>query len=219
MGKTGQRPRREEILDLLRAATTPLSAADVAGEIGVHVNTARFHLDTLETEGAAVKAMQPQPGPGRPRAVYTSQPGMERGGARSYELLAQILLSHMSADPDAAQAVREAGRAWGCFLADRPAPFQQLTAEQAVTRLAGLLTDLGFAPEPEPEAGKRLPSVIRLRHCPFLEMAERYGQLVCRIHLGLMQGALAELHAPVTATALQPFAEPGTCLARLESAG
>ncbi|MGH3151569.1 MAG: helix-turn-helix transcriptional regulator [Streptosporangiaceae bacterium] len=219
MGRTGQRPRRAEILALLHEATAPLSAADIAAEIGVHVNTARFHLDALIAEDAVTKTLEPQPGPGRPRAVYARRPGMERGGDRGYELLAQILLSHVSAEPDAAEAVREAGRAWGCFLADRPAPFQQLTAEQAVARLAVLLTDLGFAPEPEPEAGNRLPSVIRLRHCPFLEMAERYGQLVCRIHLGLMQGALAELRAPVTATALHPFAEPGACLARLEHAG
>ena len=60
--------------------------------------------------------------------------------------------------------------------------------------------------------------MIRLRHCPFLELAEEYGDLVCRIHLGLMQGALAELRAPVTAAVLEPFAEPGACLARLEPA-
>jgi predicted ArsR family transcriptional regulator len=60
--------------------------------------------------------------------------------------------------------------------------------------------------------------VIRLRHCPFLELAEKYDQLVCRIHLGLMQGALAELRTPVTAARLEPFAEPDACLARLEHA-
>ncbi|MEV6737134.1 hypothetical protein AB0N14_09430 [Streptomyces sp. NPDC051104] len=35
------------------------------------------------------------------------------------------------------------------------------------------------------------------------------------LHLDLMQGALAERGGPVTATALEPFAEPGACLARL----
>ena len=63
-----------------------------------------------------------------------------------------------------------------------------------------------------------MPAVIRLRHCPFLELAEAYGQLVCRIHLGLMQGALAELRAPVTAAQLEPFAEPDACVIRLEPA-
>ena len=57
--------------------------------------------------------------------------------------------------------------------------------------------------------------MIRLRHCPFLELAEGYDQVVCAIHLGLMQGALTGLGAPVTATRLEPFAEPGACLAHL----
>jgi hypothetical protein len=36
-----------------------------------------------------------------------------------------------------------------------------------------------------------------------------------RCNLGLVRGALAEWDGPVTATALEPFAEPGACLARL----
>ncbi|GHK01148.1 hypothetical protein SY2F82_29450 [Streptomyces sp. Y2F8-2] len=108
-----------------------------------------------------------------------------------------------------AEAAREAGRAWGRYLADPPPPFRRLTEEEAITRLTALLADLGFAPEPE--QGAPAPEMIRLRHCPFLELAEEYGSVVCPLHLGLMQGALAEwaAPAPVTATALEPFAEPG----------
>lgn len=113
------------------------------------------------------------------------------------------------------QIARQAGRTWGGYLAGQPAPFQQVTGEEAIARLTALLTGLGFEPELE-AAG--LAATIRLRHCPFLELAERYDQLVCRIHLGVMQGALRGLRAPVTATALEPFAEPGACLARVERA-
>jgi len=217
VGKAQQRPRRVQVLDALRDADAPLSVADIAQRLGLHVNTARFHLDALVAAGAAVRAVEQPSGPGRPRTVFAPRPGMDRGGRRSYRLLAQILLSHMSsAGPDAAEVARLAGRAWGGFLAERPAPFQQLTAEEAIARLIALLTDLGFAPEPERDV--RLPAVIRLRHCPFLELAEGYGQLVCRIHLGLMQGALADLGAPVTASSLKPFAEPDACLTRMEYA-
>jgi hypothetical protein len=38
---------------------------------------------------------------------------------------------------------------------------------------------------------------------------------VCSLHLGLMQGALARMRAPVTADRLQPFAEPSLCIAYL----
>lgn len=222
----GAGPRRARVLDVLHEADEPLGAADVAARTGVHVNTARFHLDALVAEGTVVRALEEPSGAGRPRAVYAPRPGMSRGGTRSYRLLAQILLSNLSsAGPDAVETARQAGRAWGGFLSGPPAPFQRLSAGEAVTRLTALLDDLGFDPEPgrpepgQPGSGQSGPdAVIRLRHCPFLELAEEYGDLVCRIHLGLMQGALAELRAPVTAAGLEPFAEPGACLARLEPA-
>ena len=225
-GAAGVGPRRARVLDVLHEADVPLGAADVAARTGVHVNTARFHLDALVAQGAVVRALEEPSGAGRPRAVYAPRPGMSRGGTRSYRLLAQILLSNLSsAGPDTGETARQAGRAWGGFLSGPPAPFQRLSAGEAVTRLTALLDDLGFDPEPgrpapgQPGSGQPGPdAVIRLRHCPFLELAEEYGDLVCRIHLGLMQGALAELRAPVTAAGLEPFAEPGACLARLEPA-
>jgi predicted ArsR family transcriptional regulator len=210
-----QQPRRAEVLDALRDSDVPLGVADVARRLGIHPNTARFHLDALAAGGAAVRAPEPPSGRGRPRTVYHPRPGMDRGGVRSYRLLAQILLTQLSsASPDPEDAAAQAGREWGGFLADRPAPSQHLTAGEAVGRLTALLDGLGFAPDPGTDAP--VPAVIRLRHCPFLELAEGYGQLVCRIHHGLMQGALTELGAPVTATRLEPFAEPGACLAHLE---
>jgi predicted ArsR family transcriptional regulator len=213
----GLHHRRAEVLGLLRVAGVPLSVADVAGRLGVHVNTARLHLDALVGDGTVVKTLEPPSGPGRPRTVYGPHPGMDRGGTRHYRLLAQILLSQLAADePDAGAAAVRAGREWGRFLADPPPPFQRLSAAEATTRLTDLLDRLGFAPEAS--GGNAVPAMVRLRHCPFLELAEGYDQLVCRVHLGLMQGALTELGGPVAATGLEPFAEPAACIARLEHA-
>lgn len=215
VSRTPEHPRRREVLDALRAAEGPLGVAEVAERLGIHPNTARFHLDALMADKAVERALEQPSGPGRPRTVYAPRVGMDRGGARGYRLLAQILLGHLSsAGPDAGEAATRAGRAWGGFLVDRPQPFQNLTGQEATDRLTTLLADLDFAPETA--GGTREPDVIRLRHCPFLELAEEYGPLVCRVHLGLMQGALTELRAPVTATRLEPFAEPDACLAHLE---
>jgi predicted ArsR family transcriptional regulator len=71
-----------------------------------------------------------------------------------------------------------------------------------------MMTELGFAPE---SAGDR----IRLRHCPFLELAEEYSSTLCPLHLGLMRGALTQVRAPIAATRLEPFAEPDACLVHL----
>jgi predicted ArsR family transcriptional regulator len=54
-----------------------------------------------------------------------------------------------------------------------------------------------------------------LRQCPFREVAQQHQDVVCALHLGLMQGALAQMRAPVTADRLEPFAEPGLCVAHL----
>ncbi|MEU8799929.1 helix-turn-helix domain-containing protein [Spirillospora sp. NPDC048819] len=202
-------PRRREVLDVLRDAGAPLGVTDIAGRLGVHANTARFHLDALAAEGAVERTVEQPSGPGRPRTVYTPRAGMDRGGARGYRLLAQILLSRLASDgPRARESAAQAGREWGRFLVDRPPPFKRMTDEEAAERLTALLDDLDFAPKPDGD-------VIRLRHCPFLELAEEYGPLVCDVHLGLMQGALTELDAPVEADRLEPFAEPGACLAHL----
>ncbi|MCD9879327.1 helix-turn-helix transcriptional regulator [Streptomyces guryensis] len=209
-------PRRREVLDVLRTAAVPLGVAEAAERIGVHPNTVRFHLEALAGEGLVERRVLEPSGPGRPRTVYAPRPGMERGGTRSYRLLAQMLLGRIAATgPDARATAMEAGRAWGRSLVEPPPPSRRPGPEESAARLVELLDGLGFAPDPE---GGSVPSRIRLRHCPFLELAEEYGQLVCPLHLALMQGALAELRAPLTATGLEPFAEPDACLAHLAPA-
>ncbi|MFR9787520.1 helix-turn-helix transcriptional regulator [Streptomyces sp. MB22_4] len=222
-------PRRRAVLDALRAAPAPLGVTETAERLGVHPNTVRFHLDALVADGLVERRAEAPTGPGRPRTVYAVRPGMDRGGARGYLLLARMLLSRWAlADPDRArEEAMETGREWGRFLVDPLPPFEQPTAEGSAARLLALLADLGFEPEPAPrtpdptpDAGERnAPDRIRLRHCPFLELAEEHGQLVCPLHLGLIQGALARLDAPLTATGLEPFAEPDSCYAHLSAAG
>ena len=134
-------------------------------------------------------------------------------GQRRYRLLAQMLTSMIAGMvPQPQAAATEAGREWGRYLTEQPPPYQGLAAEQAVAKLASALEEIGFAPEVVAEAeGYQL----RLHHCPFREVAEQHPDVVCAMHLGLLQGVLEQSRAPVTATDLQPFAEPGSCVARL----
>jgi predicted ArsR family transcriptional regulator len=219
MPQERENPRRRAVLDLLRTADRPLAVNEVAESLGVHPNTVRFHLDALVAVGAIHRSIEQGAGPGRPRTVYTPRPGMDRGGARDYRLLARMLLSNLATQgPSAEAAVTETGRAWGRFLMATPPPSQHPSAAESAARLAALLDDLGFAPTPEQYDEHETPARLRLRHCPFLELAEEHGHLVCPLHLGLMQGALAELDAPLAATRLEPFAEPDACIAHLTPA-
>lgn len=207
--------RRREVLDTIHRTAAPVGVAEIAAHLGVHPNTARFHLEALVRDGVLERAPDAPSGPGRPRVGYLARPGLARGGARRYRALAEILLGHLSTtSDDPTEAATAAGRTWGAHLVPRPAPFHETTRDDAVDQLTAMLDDLDFAPEPVADA-QGATDRVRLRHCPFLELAEPHRDLVCPLHLGLMQGALTEIDAPVTVTALEPFAEPAACLAHL----
>ena len=207
---------RAGVLDLLRAAAGPIGVRAVAAQTGLHANTARFHLDALVTAGLATRVRQPRAVPGRPSTAYRAVEGTGATGERHYRLLAEMLTSLiMAVLAEPGQAAAQAGREWGRYLTEQPAPYQRPTAAAASAALMATLEQIGFAPEAR-RAGTGYQ--FRLHQCPFREVADGNQEVVCQLHLGLMQGALAQMRAPLAATGLQPFAEPGGCLATLELA-
>ena len=204
---------RQRILELLRATPEGLGVQELADRTGLHGNTVRFHLDRLVGEGTAQRHTEERGEPGRPRLTFTAAPRPDPArDSRNYRFLAEILASYVAGTTDRpAAAAVEAGRTWGRYLTERPAPYQRVSEDEAVTRLLRILDDIGFAPRPAADD----PRQIRLPHCPFREVAETHREVVCSIHLGLMRGALAEMGAPVTADRLLPFVEPSLCLAHL----
>jgi predicted ArsR family transcriptional regulator len=206
---------RARVLDLLRAAGRPLGVQEVAEHAGLHPNTARFHLEALVDAGLAARDPQPRETPGRPSMVYRVTGGGGPSGQRRYRLLAEMLTSMIAGVmPEPGEAAEEAGREWGRYLTEQPPPFERVNAGEAMERLTGALAEIGFSPEVVPrDAGYQL----RLHQCPFREVAERHQGVVCALHMGLMQGVLGQLRAPVTADRLLPFAEPGVCIAELST--
>lgn len=145
------RQSRAKVLHLLRAAGAPLGARQVADRAGLHANTARFHLDALVEAGLAARAPQTRCGPGRPSTAYRAVEG-GTSGHRRYRLLAEMLSSLIAGVmPEPGQAAAEAGREWGRYLTEEPAPYRRLDADQAVERLTATLEEIGFAPEPAAE--------------------------------------------------------------------
>ena len=204
---------RSRVLDLLRDAGSPVGVQEVAGQTGLHPNTARFHLDALVQAGLAARSPQPHTRPGRPLMAYRAVEGGGAAGQRRYRLLAEMLTSLIAGVmPEPGEAATQAGREWGRYLTEQPAPYHRLDAGEAIERLTATLEEIGFAPEAAADGAQYR---LRLRQCPFREVAESHQDVVCKLHLGLMQGALAQMRAPVTADRLQPFAEPSLCIAYL----
>ena len=204
---------RAHVLDLLRAAGSPVGVRDIADQAGLHPNTARFHLDALVDAGLAARAPKERTTPGRPSMAYRAVAGGETMGRRRYRLLAEMLTSLIAGMlPKPGEAAEEAGREWGRYLTEPPPPYQRLDAGEAVGRLTATMAEIGFAPEAVTDGTQYQ---LRLRQCPFREVAENHQDVVCQLHLGLMQGALAQMRAPVTADRLEPFADPSLCIAYL----
>ena len=206
--------RRAKVLAAVRAAAQPLTVTDVARRSGLHVNTARFHLGRLEADGLVERSTEKRAGPGRPHILYTARD--TRPGPRSYRLLAQMLTGLVATLPEAQASAEEVGRQWGAHLVERAAPSQRISVADAMGRLTAVLDAIGFQPEVHPAKGRR-GNAVWLHHCPFREVAEEHTDVVCAIHLGLMQGALDEVRAPVEVVSLEPFVSPDNCVARLRT--
>ncbi len=201
---------RTEVLAILQAADQPFAVSDIAVQVGLHPNTARFHLDGLVEQGLVVRETEHREVPGRPRTLYAAIADRPRVGRRSYRLLAEILISYIAThSKDPGKAALEAGEEWGRFLTERPASLPRVDAAEAERHLVGSLNDIGFAPELVTNGRARQ---ILLHHCPFRETAQEHRDVVCAVHLGLMRGMLAELDAPVDARRLDPFVEPNLCV-------
>jgi predicted ArsR family transcriptional regulator len=206
---------RRRVLELLRSAPGALGVKDLAARLGLHANTVRFHLNRLVTAGLVTREVEEHSGPGRPRLTFTAVAQQEmEGGQRSYQLLADMLAGFIAdTSPDAAAQAVELGRTWGRYLATRPAPSKRVTEEESVRELLHVLDDIGFSPLLAEDDDQQ--SQVHLRHCPFLEVASAHGEVVCSLHLGVMQGVLIEQRAPLEASDLQPFVEPSLCVAHL----
>jgi predicted ArsR family transcriptional regulator len=201
--------RRREVLRVLKAAPSPMGIVAIAEELGVHPNTVRFHLDTLVSEGQVERMESDHGRPGRPPLMFRATRQMDRSGPRRYRLLAEILVTSLAAERNPGAKALAAGRAWGQRLGSPTRHGNRISAEESIDHLVHLLDGLGFAPE------RRGDSQVGLRHCPFLELAETRTAVVCPIHLGLMQGALASWEAPITVPRLDAFVEPDLCVAHV----
>jgi predicted ArsR family transcriptional regulator len=205
--------RRREVLRVLRASGEPMSIVAIAGVLGVHPNTVRFHLDGLLGDGQIEQVEPGRTRPGRPALMFRAVRQMDRGGARHYQMLAEILLEAIGDEKDSSAKALAAGRAWGRRLESSSG--DATSSDKAIGHLVDVLDGLGFAPERRRRGGEQQ---IGLRHCPFLELAEDRTGVVCPVHLGLMQGALQTWGAPVAVERLDAFVEPDLCVAHLESA-
>jgi predicted ArsR family transcriptional regulator len=203
-------PVRRRLYEVVRERTEPVGRDEAAAAAGVGRALAVYHLDKLVEAGLLTASYQRPPGrsgpgAGRPAKLYARS---DREFAvtvppREYELAARLLVQAVESDPGGRSrvALLDAARRLGSELGGR---FQDGGEDDLVTALAGQ----GY----EPSRGE--DGVIRLRNCPFHQLAEHHRDIVCGMNLGLIEGITAGLGAAHARPVLDP--QPGHCCVAIE---
>ena len=222
---------RVAVLQTLRLNAGLLDVQAIAEQVGLHTNTVRSHLDQLMDAGMVESEVQQRKTPGRPRLLFRATPTTGAGPEDSYKVLAKILASGIRDGEPAPGAVAvNAGRRWGQRLAQQGGESAEpVDPGRAVERVVALLDDVGFAPRVSKATGTTAfpgdagndagsTTVIELHQCPFHDLARENTDVVCAVHLGLIQGALDQMQAPPSTVRIEPFVRPDLCLAHIAPA-
>jgi predicted ArsR family transcriptional regulator len=197
-------PVRRRLYEVVRERTEPVGRDEAAAAAGVGRALAVYHLDKLVEAGLLTASYQRPPGrsgpgAGRPAKLYTRS---DREFAatvppREYELAARLLVEVVESDPSGQSraALVEAARRLGAELGGQLRP--------GGTGLDEALAGHGY----EPRRGD--DGVIRLRNCPFHQLAEQHRDVVCGMNLGLIEGILTGLEVDGLRPSLDP--RPGQC--------
>jgi predicted ArsR family transcriptional regulator len=211
-------PVRRRLYEIVTRQAAQVSRDEAASAAGIGRALAVYHLDKLVEAGLLTASYQRPagrggPGAGRPAKLY-ARSGREFAVTvppREYELAARLLVEVVEADPSGRSraALGEAAHRLGTELgsAFRPDPAgpgsQEGTGRDATHRdVEGLLTRQGYEPV-------RRGGVIRLRNCPFHQLAERHRDIVCGMNLALVGGLVEGLGANGWRPVLDP--QPGHC--------
>lgn len=209
-------PVRRRLYEVVTRQPEAMSRDEAASAAGIGRALAVYHLDKLVESGLLTASYsrppgRSGPGAGRPAKLYARS---DREFAvtvppREYELAARLLLQVVEADRSdrSRAALAGAARRLGTELgtAFRPAAAVPPAGRQdpAERDVKGLLTQQGYEPCRDGDG------VIRLRNCPFHQLAEEHRDVVCGMNLALVEGLFAGMGADGWHPSLDP--RPGYC--------
>jgi predicted ArsR family transcriptional regulator len=185
----GDNTRYAIYLELARSPL-PLTTAEVAEVLGLHVNTVRPHLERMRDVGLLHVESEARGSVGRPQHRYSLAADAPSLGLEPspFPALARILLAAAAAAGVDGDEVAEAGREQG--RADAAGWVGGSAGGQAIDCLDALLLEqsrLGFDPAlVTDDTG----ATLAFAHCPFRDLAEAHPELVCSLHRGLVEGVV-----------------------------
>jgi predicted ArsR family transcriptional regulator len=181
------RPAARRVAAVLERAGRPLTAHEVAEELGRHHTGVRAHLAALEEAGVVEGRADPPSGRGRPVRRYApaaDPDAREAEGHRELVRLLMTLVGRLELRPD---EMERFGEDQGAGV-PRPGG--------GVGELWEAFERMGFAPRGGDDGA---PLDLVLRRCPFADGVEApSGDLICILHRGLARGILARAAPGVT---------------------
>ncbi len=170
-------PTRRAIVTYLEGLDRPATVAELSANLGLNHNGVRKHLAQLLEAGLVVEEREARTSPGRPRLLYRLSPGGPASVDQPYRRLAVLLATTLATAADPETVGRQAA------VAD---PAGTPSGGRPVETLALRFAAEGFEPAVRARGGR---TEIVLGRCPFMEAARVNAEAVCRLHLGLAQGA------------------------------
>ena len=212
---------RRRLYIFVRSQGRPVNRDEAASSVGISRKLAAFHLDKLVERGLLTYSYARPPGRGGRGAGRTAkyyEPSERQIDVtipeRRYDLLGSVLLRALRSEREsergedaarraAAEAGIDIGRAERRRLGIAPPG-----PERAMTIATHVLEERGYEPYDDDRGS------VRLRSCPFHELAEQDRDLVCSMNERLVEGVVRGLGNDSVRIELDPL--PGQCCVRLQ---
>ena len=216
-------PTRRRLYELVAEAGEPVGRDQAAATLGISRELAAFHLDRLaaggllETEYRRLGERR-GPGAGRPAKLYrrTATEVAVSLPPRDYRRAAEILESAVATvdDPSVSAAVTQAahahGEAAGSAAREAAGLRRRASGRRGRAALVDVLREGGY--EPVVDAST---DTIRLRNCPYHDLAERHREVTCGMNLAWADGVVDGLGLAGVEAVLAP--QPGSCCVVFET--
>jgi len=203
-------PTRRRLYEHITGSRAPVTRDQASAALGLERSLVAYHLDKLVDEGLLTASFaRPEgrsgPGAGRPAKHY------ERADReftvslppRDYRLLAELLARAVETDASGSvrrildQTAAERGRELAVANlgdgGDVGGGVDEDDHSAGSDALVRRLADLGFEPYDDDDG------IIRLRNCPFHQLARGHTELVCGMNLAMLSGLTQALDVDVQA--------------------
>ncbi|MCE4026285.1 winged helix-turn-helix transcriptional regulator [Microbacterium sp. Au-Mic1] len=186
---------RVRILHLVQARPRR-TIGELCEATALHPNTVREHLQRLIEGGYVVPATEHRTTRGRPRVLYSAATGAPEASSP---------VAKQKAD-----AAARRGDLLRRVLRTDPSGLGRRATYQ-LDALVEHLEESGFEPVIDED---RL--TVELTPCPHAAARPEHRPVLCQVHLGLMQGVLAQAGGPLTARCVRSAARPEECTVELD---